>query len=86
MNDTFTLLLATVVLSIGGLGLYIYKSTEENENDTKKGGYNESEIFGTDAEQDDYNEEEDEVYETKVRSRSSKTKRNKKGLGTKRRY
>ena len=77
MNDTVSLLLATIVLSVGGLGLYIYKSTDENDN--KKGGYNESEIFGTDDAnaKEDYNEEEDEIYETKVRSRSSKTKRNK---------
>ena len=35
MNETISLLLATAFLAIGGLGLYIYKTSDD---DNKKGG------------------------------------------------
>jgi len=82
MNETMSLLLATSVLALGGLGLYIYKSSDD-----KKGGsgYDENEIFGN--EDEDNLSEEDYDYEPKPRTRNGgKTKRNKKGSGTKRRY
>jgi hypothetical protein len=34
MNDTLSLLLATTILAAGGLGLYMYKSPDNNQ----KGG------------------------------------------------
>lgn len=82
MNETMSLLLATSVLALGGLGFYMYKSTDD-----KKGGngYDENEIFGNDNE--DNLSEEDFDYEPKPRTRNGgKTKRNRKGTGTKRRY
>lgn len=100
MNDTMSLLLATTILAAGGLGLYMYKSSDGN----KKGGkhedvYDEGNLFGSgslwgpnddDENVDaDLNEDEDydeAVYEPKRRTKASKTKRRKTGGGTKRRY
>jgi hypothetical protein len=93
MNDTMSLLLATTILAAGGLGLYMYKSSDNNQ----KGGddYDEGSLFGSGnlwGSNEDENVEEDyeneEVYEPepKPRSRGGKTKRRKAGGGTKRRY
>ena len=88
MNESMSLLLATVILSIGGLGLYMYKSEESEEED-----YNEDSIFdlneSTFDELPELEEEEDyEVYQPKNKKRNvkTKTKRNKKSSGSKRRY
>jgi hypothetical protein len=87
MNDTLSLLLVTTVLTVGGLGLYFYKNTD----DDKTGGnsYNEDEIFGYNKEayDDEENISEPEIFEPKIRSRGgkTKTKRNKRNTGTKRR-
>lgn len=85
MNDTLSLLLATTVLTVGGLGLYFYKNTEDNK--TGGNGYNEDEIFGYNRESYDDEEiiSEPEIFEPKIRSRGGKTKRNKRNTGTKRR-
>jgi hypothetical protein len=92
MNDTMSLLLATTILAAGGLGLYMYKSSDTNE----KGGdddYDEGSLFGSgnlwgSKEDDNVNEdyETEEVYEPKPRVKASKTKRRKASGGTKRRY
>ena len=82
MNETISLLLATSVLALGGLGLFMYKSTD----DKKGGGYDENEIFGNQNDEDGLSEEELD-YEPKPRTRNGgKTKRSRKGTGTKRRY
>ncbi len=86
MNDTWTLLLATAILSIGGVGLYMYKSDEN-----QKGGdeYNEDSLFGSTNDYEEPLDDDEEVvfYEPKVKARgSTKTKRNRKSTGTKRRY
>jgi hypothetical protein len=86
MNDTATLLLATAILSIGGVGLYMYKSDE-----LQKGGdeYNEDSLFTSSNDYEEPLDDEEEVvfYEPKVKARgSTKTKRNRKSTGTKRRY
>lgn len=97
MNDTISLLLATTILAVGGVGLYMYKSDDSQKGgDIKKGSddYNEDTIFGSgnlwSEDEDEYADEkpiEDEsFYEPPVRSRGSKTKRNRKSVGTKRRY
>jgi len=92
MNDTMTLLLATAILGAGGLGLFMYKNSD---NKSQKGGddYDEDNLFGSvsfwGSNNEDENNDEDydeEVYEPKVRSRGGKTKRRKSGGGTKRRY
>jgi hypothetical protein len=91
MNDTMSLLLATTILALGGVGLYMYKSDEG-----QKGGddYNEESLFGSGSFWGSSNESEEPVedeedlsfHEPKIRSRGGKTKRNRKSSGTKRRY
>jgi len=92
-----SLILATSILAIGGLGLYMFKNnTEEyeggNGNDENDEGFFGSNFFGN-SEQDeelveDHDLEDDEDYdEYKPKSKKGgKTKRNKKVGGTKRRY
>ena len=91
MKDTMSLLLAATILAAGGFGLYMFKSSHEEQ----KGGedYSEDSLFGSGSfwgsnKTDDDVEEvvEDDYYEPKVRSRGGRTKRNRKGSGTKRRY
>ena len=87
MNETLSLLVVSSILAVGGLGLYMCKSVD----DDSKGGakYNEDELFSSENMWGNNNEEyEDEIEEPKVKPRSSqvKTKRNRKGSGTKRRY
>jgi hypothetical protein len=87
MNDTMSLLLASAILATGGLCLFMYKSSDDKseEND-----YNEDNLFSANEDNDnDYDEYDDDFvqYEPKqVRSRSNKTKRNKRSGGSKRRY
>lgn len=84
MNDTTSLLLATTILALGGLGLYMYKTSDDQTGGYDE--YNEDEIFSSNDDISDVNEE-DYDYEPKPKTRNSgKTKRNKKGSGTKRRY
>ena len=97
MNDSMSILLATTILALGGLGLYMYKSSDENQ----KGGneeYDESSLFGenfwgfsddknVDDEKDDENLEEylEEEYDYKPRKKNAKTQKNKKPTGSSRR-
>ena len=96
MNDSMSILLATSILALGGLVLYVYKSSDDN----KKGGsdeeYNEESIFGGNfwSLSDDKNEndeklddnlEEFDIY--KPRRKNVRTQRNRKSTGiSKRRY
>ena len=87
MNDIKSLLIATTVLAIGGLGLYMYK-TEENELDyeddyTESGSELESEL---DLDLDNLEEEELDNYSPK-KTKKDGTKRNtKKKSGTRKKY
>jgi len=89
MNDIKSLLIATTVLAIGGLGLYMYK-TEENELDydddyTESGSELESEL---DLDLDDSFLEEENIddYSPK-KTKKDGTKRNtKKKSGTRKKY
>jgi hypothetical protein len=88
MNETLSLLVVSSLLAVGGLGLYMFKSVDD---DTKGGTkYNEDDLFGSENMWGNNSEEyEDEIEEPKVKPRSSqiKTKRNRKSTGTtKRRY
>jgi len=92
MNDTLSLLLATTVLALGGLGLYMYKSSDTQEGGS---GYNEDEIFSDDESLSDIDslsdDEDEEEYAPKPKPRArsnekTKTKRNKNATGSKRRY
>jgi hypothetical protein len=96
MNDTMGLLLATTILSIGGVGLYMYKS-DEVEKVRGEEEYNEDGLFGpgsfwgssneTEEPAEVENYEEPQFYEPKIKTRGGKTKRNnRKTSGTKRRY
>jgi hypothetical protein len=88
MNDTMSLLLATAILAAGGLGLVMYKSSDDDGKSVSD-DYNEDIIFSDEKLENDYDDYDDEFidYEPKpYRSRGgSKTKRNKKSGGTRRR-
>jgi hypothetical protein len=54
MNDSMSILLATTILALGGLGLYVYRTTHEDQDgeyisDThdEDDGDNEESIFGS---------------------------------------
>ena len=117
MKDITSLLIATTMLAVGGLGLFmygnkdnaysdpeIYNEDEYNEYDEKenriydneeedtKGGSTIKKIFNSlftsdknDSEKD-LEEYEEPQYETRARVKKSKTKRQRKTVGTKRRY
>jgi hypothetical protein len=96
MNETMSLLLATTVLALGGLGLYMFKSSDENQT----GGdeeYNEDGLFGGESlfnwtRQSDNKEDEVEDFandddDYKPRKRTAKTQRNRKAsVSSRRRY
>ena len=86
MNDTMSLLLATAILAAGGLGLFMYKSTDDDDNSVSD-DYDEDILFSDEKLENDYDFDDEFIdYEPKPpRSRGSKTKRNKKSGGTRRR-
>jgi hypothetical protein len=89
MNDIMTLVLMTTVLGAGGLGLYMYKSSDENQKDGEE--YNEDELFNSKRILNETHNEDEiidgEIYQSKTKVKSGKTKRNKRSnIGTKRRY
>lgn len=85
MNETMSLLIATTILATGGLGLYMYKSSDDNERDDNN--YDEDMLFNSTNDQDlDNGNDLEEDYIPKNHSRNSKTKRRRKQSGTKRRY
>ena len=91
MNDTMSLLLATGILAVGGLGLFMYKNGSDDKSNNDDSIFDLRSYFGNDEnekeDEDEYNEDEEpEVYEPPKRSRGSKTKSVRKGSGTKRRY
>jgi hypothetical protein len=98
MNESMSILLATTILALGGLGLYMYKSSDDEQKDVNE-EYDEDGIFGTTgffdwvSKKDDNNIDEkeeqyvDEEEQYKPRKRGGKTHRNKRTNGiSKRRY
>ena len=86
MNDTMSLLLASVVLATGGICLFMYKSSDDTSGDDD---YNEDILFSENKEmEDDYYDDYDDDYDEpkKVKTKSNKTKRSRKTGGSKRRY
>lgn len=96
MNETMSLLIATAILATGGVGLYMFKSSDNESNEDREsdemGESDEDGFFGKggffsstsgDAEEE---EEEHIRYEPKPKARGIKTKRNRRSGGTKRRY
>ena len=96
MNDTMSLILATSILAIGGLGLYMYKNSAEDQDGGSENNEGIFDFFGSkNSEYDDelvedpeLEEDDDDYDDYKPRSKrgGAKTKRNKKAGGTKRRY
>lgn len=93
MNETMSLLLATTVLALGGLGLYMFKSSDDNEKNGDE-EYNEESLFSSDSlfnwtknKDDEVEEPEIDDYEEdyKPRKRAPKTQRNRKISGSSRR-
>ncbi len=92
MNDSMSILLATSILALGGLGLYMYKSSDDSQHEE----YNEESMFGgnfwglsDDKHEDDESLDEylEEMDDYKPRKRNAKTQRNRKSTGSsKRRY
>jgi hypothetical protein len=97
MNDTMSLFLATTILALGGLGLYIYKSSDDNKKEEDE-EYNEDSIFdstnfwGLENKGDEINNTNIEEYredeeEYKPKRKNVKTQKNKKlSLNSRRRY
>jgi len=94
MNDSMSILLATTILALGGLGLYIYKSSDDEQKESNAEDYNEESIFGgnlwgSKEEENEENLERDleeyEEEEFKPRKRGGKTQRNRKSTGSSRR-
>ena len=96
MNETMSLLLATTVLALSGLGLYVYKSSNDenynenadDDNDSLKiDEYDEGSLTDlNDTNYDDDYELEYYDYKPKKNDKKMKTKRNKRNIGTKRKY
>jgi len=100
MNETLSLLLATSILAAGGLGLYMYKSTHDDEDednnveDTNEQAIELSEldILNTNEKNsENKSSQEEENYkepDQKIRKRGGgyKTKRNRKMTSSKRKY
>jgi len=86
MNDAMSVLLATTVLALGGLGLYMYKSGDGNQKGGKyEDDYDEDNLFGsgslwgasneddehTEDVENDYEEDyNEEIYEPRSKSKS----------------
>jgi hypothetical protein len=83
MKDLFSAFLAISILTVGGLGLYMYNNSDDTSSDNDE-PYNQTKNYN---ENEDYN---DEIFEETPRVKKQKnkanTKRNKKTDGTKRRY
>ena len=93
MNETMSVVLATAILAIGGLGLYMYKQSDglgldfrgDDKSYDDKSYDDRDENFDYDEDFDDRDADTySEDSEPKVRSRG-KTKRAKTGKGTKKR-
>lgn len=101
-NDPMSILLATTILALGGLGLYMYKSSDNEEDDNTPSEnkheetYNEDTLFSWFSLGDkDENEDNDETLEeteivvadSKHRKRTGKTLKNRKSsVSSRRRY
>lgn len=88
-----SIILATTILALGGLGLYMYKSSDDSQKGDED-DYNEESIFGgnfwnfsEDKHDDDeiFNEYLEEEDDFKPRKKNSKTQRNRKSTGSSRR-
>jgi hypothetical protein len=86
-----SLVLATSILAVGGIGLYMYKSSNDGEESEDNYIFEKNNFWGFDDDEDvdeDKSEhsEEEEEEEYKPKKRTNKTKRKKASGGTKRNY
>lgn len=83
MNDLNSILIATTVLAIGGLGFYMYKSEQGGLNDESEFYEHDFDNLEEDLDdEDDFSsssEEEDEDEEEDDSKRKNKTRRNSNG-------
>ena len=96
MNETMSILLATTILALGGLGLYIYKSSDSEQKGAtdeydEEGIFGKSNFFDWNSKKEDHDEDDEpeqfDEEEYKPRRKGSKTQRNRRTNGTsKRRY
>jgi hypothetical protein len=90
MNQSMSILLATTILALGGLGLYMYKSSTDDNNEAYNEEYNEESIFGgkfwgfSDDTPDEENIDEEET-DFKQTKKNVKTQKNRKSTGSSRR-
>jgi hypothetical protein len=101
MDDSISILLATTILALGGLGLYMYKSPDDtssskDNNTSSKEDHDEDNLFGSNLfnwglsdENENENVNDDKVEEhdedIKPRKRAAKTHKNRKMTGSSRR-
>jgi hypothetical protein len=88
MKETILACLVISIISIGGLGLYVYNNKHDtsSDEDNKKYNKNYNETFFYNEPDEDHN---DEVLEDKFKIKKqnkANTKRNKKNDGTKKIY
>jgi hypothetical protein len=81
MKETMSLVLATAILALGGLGLYMYKQSDDFKEDFKE-DFKDDFSSDSDSDSDSQLEEDFVDYEPKIVQRA-KTKRNKTSNGTK---
>jgi hypothetical protein len=92
MNDSMSILLATTILALGGLGLYMYKTSDDEQKEGTEEDYSEESIFGgnlwgskhEDSEEDLEGGLEEEA-DLKPRKRGGKTLKSRKSTGSSRR-
>ena len=86
MNETMSLVLATTILAIGGLGLYMYKQSDDFKDNNYDDDYSSDSDLESDLGSDLGSELDDDIYmdnyEPKIVNRG-KTKRSKPSNGTK---
>lgn len=98
MNDNMSIFLATTILALGGLGLYMFKSSDDNTSSIDEEEYNEESMidptnaiaslfnWGSKNDTEDENRlEELDEEDHKPRKRASKTIKNRKSTGNSRR-
>jgi hypothetical protein len=99
MNDNMSIFLATTILALGGLGLYMFKSSDDKQTGGDDEEYNEESLFDptnsigsffnwgskNDVEDDDKLEEIEDDDDYKPRKRGPKTLKNRKSTGNSRR-
>ncbi len=98
MNENMSIFLATTILALGGLGLYMFKSSDDKQSGVDVDEYDEETLFDptnsigsffswgskNDVEDDDKLEEFDED-DYKPRKRGARTLKNRKSSGSSRR-